>query len=656
MQRGCGHVRRWLAWAALAALVAGAQAAPPTTESAYFAEIPVALTASRLSQPASDAPSAITVIDRELIRASGAREIADVMRFVPGMYVTNIAYVRGLQAIVSYHGLANELTNRMQVLVDGRAVYNPTLGDVSWSNLPVAIEDIERIEVVRGPSAASHGANAFLGVINIITRHAGQDPGPYASLKLGTNAIDERLVRYGGTTGNLDYRLTTAYREDDTYAAVADHRRIHLFTLRADYRLGTRDTLSLQAGYNGGDRETQAPTVSQPDVIDFPREIGIRNHFQQLQWTRILESGNELALQLYHNYLEVKDVILSRPIPQRGNRQFVIDDGMRAHRYDAELQHTVASTPALRWVWGASWRYDWAAAPSHLRAPVGNHSQRLFGHAEWRAAPRWLLNAGAMLERTDFTGTELSPRLAVNFRLAPRHTLRAGVSRALRNPSLLEEKGDRRFQLGPALVQRFLASGGLRPETIVSRELGYVTESRGGRFAFDLRVFRDRLDGLIGTVRVPFPPSFDGLTRDFRNLDHVRQEGFETQLRARLGETTRLGFAQAHIRTRSSDLHRQLSASAPRNSYSAFVVHDFGARLSGTLMLFRQSEVRAAGFAETQEPFTRVDARLGKEFRLGRSRAGAALVVQNLLNERITDFRHDNVLDRRAYATLEIGF
>lgn len=629
------------------------------SESAFLAELPVVLTASRLGQPASDAPNAITVIDRELIRASGAREIVDLFRLVPGMHVTYAAYAKGLQGIATYHGLGSEFANRMQVLVDGRAVYNPTVAEVSWTNLPLALEDIERIEVVRGPSAASHGANAFVGAINIVTRHPAQDRGFYGGLTLGTRSVDERVLRYGGSAGDLDYRFTAAYRKDDPYEAIADSRRIRLFTFRGDQRLGNRDTLTFQAGYNGGARETQGPTSTQPDPIDYPREIRVRNYFQQVQWVRALEGGDELSVQFYHNYLETHDEVLTQPIALLGNQRFLIDDSWRAHRYDLELQHTVRLRPALRTVWGGSFRYDSAIAPSTLASKVGNHSRRLFGHAEWRAAPRWLLNAGAMLEHTDFTGTDLSPRLSLNYQLAPRHTLRASLSKAYRNPSLFEESADRKFILGNILVQRFLGSGNLAPERIVSRELGYVGEFPKSGISVDARVFFDRMSGLIREVgNVPFvpPPGLvafpNAITRDFRNTTNAEQTGFETQLRWRLKRSTRLGFAQSYIHTRSDD--PRIVASVPRATYSAFVVHDFGGGFSGSLLAFHSDAVRLLGFAEPQSAVTRVDLRLAHQFRVGASRVEAALVVQDLLNEGYTDFRHDNVFDRRAYVTLRL--
>ena len=658
---GAGSFGNWRVAMLLACVNAGAvnaaEAPQKTTEELFLTEIPVVLTASRLGQPPSDAPNSITVIDRDLIRASGAREISDLLRFVPGMYVTNVTYRQGMQPIVAYHGLASEVTNHMQVLVDGRAVYNPTLGEVSWDDLPLVIADIERIEVVRGPSAATHGANSFLGVINIITRHPAEERGAYGSLMQGNHSIDEGVLRYGASVGDLDYRLTASYRADDTYPGIPDSRRLRLFTMRTDYRLTHRDSLTLQAGYNGGHRDLGGTHAgATPDPTNPVRTMTTQNYFEQLKWLRTLDGGDELSLQLYHNHLGLDDDFLTDPIAVLGNQRFRLDSSIRADRYDAELQHTMNVGRRLRWVWGGSVRYDHSEAPIYLAAPVGNHSQRVFGHAEWRPAARWVVNAGAMVERTDFTGTDISPRLGVNYRLAPQHTLRASISRALRNPSLFEEKADLRFQLGPVLVQRFLSSGTLQSEKILSREVGYVAAFPALGLTFDGKVFYDRLTGLISAVTVPFPAGFQGITRDFINQDDVTQRGFETQLRWRLADGTNLGFAQAHINTQSTDIGGSYSLSAPRNVYSAFAVKPLGEQTTGTLMAFHQDEVEPLGFSEPQVAFNRVDARIARRFGLARSRAEMALVVQNLFNYKYTDFRHDNVFDRRAYVTLELGF
>lgn len=154
------------------------QALAAVSETDFLGELPVVLSASRMSQPVNDAPAAVTIIDRDMIQASGFRDIPDLLRLVPGF---SVAYTRDNTWAVGYHGLADAYSRRFQVLVDGRSIYSPHFGAVHGGDLPVAIEDIERIEVVRGPNAAVYGSNAFLAVINVVTQSAAQAQGGLAS-------------------------------------------------------------------------------------------------------------------------------------------------------------------------------------------------------------------------------------------------------------------------------------------------------------------------------------------------------------------------------------------------------------------------------------------------------------------------------------------
>src|SRR5574340_785558 len=180
------------------------------TESAFFDEMPVVLSVSRLSQPVSEAPAAVTVIDRDMIRASGFRDIPDLLRLVPGF---SVAYTRDNTWAVGYHGLGDAFSRRFQVLVDGRSIYSPHFGAVHWGDLPVAIEDIERIEVVRGPNAAVYGSNAFLAVINIITQSAVQARGGLASVQYGEHGMAGLVARYGGGDDDTNWRVTLSAQD-----------------------------------------------------------------------------------------------------------------------------------------------------------------------------------------------------------------------------------------------------------------------------------------------------------------------------------------------------------------------------------------------------------------------------------------------------------
>jgi iron complex outermembrane recepter protein len=173
------------------------------SEDDYLGDLPKVLTVSRLSQSIADAPSAVTVIDRATIRATGAVDIPELFRLVPGMYVgTNAGYVYNTNHAVSYHGMNTAYPGNMQVLINGRSVYTPLFGGVKWSELPIAMMDIERIEITRGPNAASYGANAFAATVNILTSTPSETP---ANTVLAThgNGRNEAFYRYAGKAGDL---------------------------------------------------------------------------------------------------------------------------------------------------------------------------------------------------------------------------------------------------------------------------------------------------------------------------------------------------------------------------------------------------------------------------------------------------------------------
>ena len=194
------------------------------TEADFFGELPVVLSVSRLSQPVSEAPAAVTVIDQDMIRASGFRDIPELLRLVPGF---SVAYTRDNTWAAGYHGLGDAYSRRFQVLVDGRSIYSPHYGAVYWTDLPLSIDDIERIEVVRGPNAAVHGANAFVAVINIITKTAAQVPGEFVSMQFGEQAMRGLTVRHGGGDASLRYRLTASAQQRDRFERHVVRGRYH---------------------------------------------------------------------------------------------------------------------------------------------------------------------------------------------------------------------------------------------------------------------------------------------------------------------------------------------------------------------------------------------------------------------------------------------
>jgi len=241
-------------------LLSPALARAEITESDFLDDLPVVLSASRLSQPVNETPAAVTVIDQAMIRASGFRDIPDLLRLVPGF---SVAYTRDNTWAIGYHGMADAFSRRFQVLVDGRSIYSAAYGQVSWGELPLSIDDIERIEVVRGPNAATYGANAFLAVINIITKDPSQTLGDFASVQYGEQGMSGLTLRHGGEQGDLRYRVTlsaqtrdrfeTDVRDGNVAAKMYEETQTYFLSGRGDYRISSSDEFSAQFGLSVGD-------------------------------------------------------------------------------------------------------------------------------------------------------------------------------------------------------------------------------------------------------------------------------------------------------------------------------------------------------------------------------------------------------------------
>lgn len=178
-------------------------------------DIPVVLTAARLKQPRAEVPASVTVISAEQIQAWGVRTIPELMRFVPGMFIGHGDDENN--ASVIYHASNPNVMRRLQVLIDGRSVFKAAIASVVWDDIPVALEDIARIEVTRGPNAATYGANSYLGVINIISKHPVDTLGSRVRYRHGNQGYDDSFVSYSGVDGPLSYRVSAQINADDGF-------------------------------------------------------------------------------------------------------------------------------------------------------------------------------------------------------------------------------------------------------------------------------------------------------------------------------------------------------------------------------------------------------------------------------------------------------
>lgn len=245
--------------APLLALCLSLPALPASASSLDPLELPTVLSATRLKQAPAEVPGSMTVLDRELIRASGARSIPELLRLVPGMHV---GYRRGNQINVNYHGTNVTEARRLQVLVDGRSVYRPGLATVDWTELALAIEDVDRIEVFRGPNTAAYGANALMGVVNIITRLPLENHGTTLKYTQGDRGVRDGYASHSAGTLRHNWRLSLSGQQDDGFdhdhngEDYRDSMRASRFNLRHAWQLTPSQSLDWQLAASEANRQS----------------------------------------------------------------------------------------------------------------------------------------------------------------------------------------------------------------------------------------------------------------------------------------------------------------------------------------------------------------------------------------------------------------
>ena len=317
--------KQYLAWlaAALTAVAAAptgqafAQAAPPVFDVDFNDEAyPVVITPTRLRQSIADVPASITVITAETLRRYGITRVEEALRLVPGMQV---ARAEGDLYQINYHGTRNVAARRLNVLVDGVSAYMSAYSMTVWPVLPVAIDDIDRIEVIRGPDSASYGPNSMMAVVNILTRHPKDVEPVTVSVSGDTRRNTETTVRLAGTVGDTSLRVTARAVRDEGYDIARernmttqklverpahDGMQLDQLTVRGEHRLADGSTLQFETAYLGGRLEHDL--LGSPNQLTFPDMIhsaGMLN----ARWTKTVSDRQELQINASHTREDVQN-------------------------------------------------------------------------------------------------------------------------------------------------------------------------------------------------------------------------------------------------------------------------------------------------------------------------------------------------------------
>ncbi|MCE1184784.1 MAG: TonB-dependent receptor [Rhodocyclales bacterium] len=640
---------------ALSATLAGLLVAPQVTaasdpleaEAPFFEELPTVLSASRLPQALNEAPGAVTVLDRDFIRATGYRDLARVLRLVPGMQV---GQERGHRHWVTYHGLSSDYPAELQVLIDGRSVYTPnTFGGADWSALPITLDEIERVEVVRGTNSNAYGANAFLGVINIITRHTSQDRGSSAAFNLGNRGIVDTRLTWTGGNESMGTRLSFASSRDQGFEHIYDKSDSQTVNLRTDYRLNGQDELTLRAGFNRSRRgQGYDDTLFDNNGL---RTSSTDNSTVHLTWRRTLSEDEEWLLNFYNNHDNTREAWVASGLPAL-DILVPLNRNRSSDRTNLELQHRFALNDAARMVWGLETRRDMVHSPFLFMDgdPPTQYLYRAFSNLDWHLSKDWQLNLGGLLEKDGARVPQFSPRAFINWQVAQGHTLRAGYARAWQQSNTFNLYSSLRVYeptTGALVAWPYLPNLELRTPHVDTIEAGYLGRFRPLDTTVDVRLFRERIEDFMVRRTLVSPAGNLPLplyTTQFVNLDTpVILNGVEYQIQTHPWAGGEIRFN--HSLTQRNTTSTAVSQRTSPYTLSASWLQEYDGGWTTTVSVLRIGSLAGGdgygpGFEDTSKPYTTADVRTTKRLHIGQNPAEISLNAINLGS------RHQEIADR----------
>jgi iron complex outermembrane receptor protein len=455
---------------------------------------------SKEEEPLFQTPAAVYVITAEDIRRSGATSIPEALRLAPGV---DVARINSSQWAVGIRGFTSRLSRSELALMDGRSLYTPLFAGTYWEVQDTILDDIERIEIVRGPGGTLWGANAVNGIVNIITKNSKDTQG---GLLYGGGGNQERGfvgARYGGTAGDTGtYRVYGKYfdREAGYHASNDNFDQWHMAQggFRSDWKLPSSDRLTVQGDiYSGRAGEQTALTSYEPPymrTVDSPAELSGGNLLAR--WDHSL-LGSALAVTTYYDRTRRVE-----PSFQETRDTFNID-----------IQDEFRLADRHKVVWGLGYRLSsgrgqGADTIAFVPPDRTDHIFSVFAQDEIALVKdRLSLSLGTKLERNEYTGFELQPSGRVLWSPGSRQAVWAAITRAVRTPSRIERDLSLTASLSPTLpiFAQIIGNDSFTSERVVAYEAGYRVRP-ADRLSLDLALFYNRYSDLLSVeTGTPFP-------------------------------------------------------------------------------------------------------------------------------------------------------
>jgi iron complex outermembrane recepter protein len=485
---------------AFALFASGQSAVPDLTELSLDELSNIKITSfTKKQQKLSQVAGAVYVITQEQIIRSGLTSVPELLRLAPGL---EVARLNGTQWSVSARGFGGEFANKLLVLIDGRSIYTPTFSGVYWDVGMPLLEDIDRIEVIRGPGATVWGANAVLGVIDIITKSTAESKGTLLTAAAGTAERAFGGARIGGADGNTGYRVSVSgYDHSQLQTAGGQGANDGWQSVQGEFRLdgsahGNRDTWMLEGDLFRGFENTNAinPSITAQAFVSSPSSFDTTSGSLTGEWRRRVSETSEFRVQSYFDYL-------NRPEPQASK--------VASRTGDLELQYDFVAGKRNNLSLGAGDRIinldiDTQQLYTFGRGNLTYDNVNGFAQDEIHFLnDRLLFTAGAKIEHNHFGGWAFEPSANLVWIPNKHHSLWTSVARAVRTPTLFETTVDAPVALIPGSSQTYdlpvlvsvFGSRTFGNELVNDFEAGYRQEL-SNKVSLDIDLFYDRFSNL----------------------------------------------------------------------------------------------------------------------------------------------------------------
>jgi iron complex outermembrane receptor protein len=455
-------------------------------------------TASKHAQTLSDVPSAIYVVTQDAIRRSGANNVPEALRGVPGVQVSQID---ASKYVVSIRGMGGRYADKLLVLIDGRSIYTSLFSGVYWDVHDIDLDLVDRIEVIRGPGGSLWGANAVNGIINIITKSSKETLGTKLSVRSSTTdpytvAVSSGYVVPKGTLRISAKGSRSSALETDEATPGFDNWSDSRVGLRGDWDLGG-NSLSLAADANQSrqGQTTNYPTYAAPYVQLTGTRYDTSDWNFQGKWekTEGVYKGTSLHFSFDHYDRATSDI------------------AERDTNVAFDLQRPIQFGPRLHVIWGAEYKSDqntvfknpqiFALSPSMVLTTFGGFLQ-----SEYNLSDRAKVSAGSKFEHNSFTGWEIQPSAHITYDAGKTNTFWASSSRAVRTPSMVDVDANLIVTTGPgpgglAAAYHILGNPDFQSEVVLAQEVGWRYSPTSGSF-IDVAAFYNQYSKLRDAVVV----------------------------------------------------------------------------------------------------------------------------------------------------------